>query len=264
MKLLCLGTGAADWPIDRYDEFPFFRRFTSTLVNDDLLIDPGPHVYHYIEKNNCPALLVGVKNILVTHSHGDHFTPATVRKIADANGGVALWGSFACRDKLIAALGDLGNIEFHELKKGDRLSIGGYDVLTVPSNHSTDVADEITFHYAITDGAGKQLFYALDGGWLTREEWNMIRAAKYAFHAIVMDCTMGDTVMEIRIFEHNTIPMIEIMADTIRAMKVLRPEVGQIYANHMARTLHKDHKSLTARLAPLDIIPCRDGMEIEV
>ncbi|MBR6727200.1 MAG: MBL fold metallo-hydrolase [Clostridia bacterium] len=264
MKLLCLGTGAADWPIDRYDEFPFFRRFTSTLINDDLLIDPGPHVYHYIEKNNCPTLLAGIKNILVTHSHGDHFTPATVRKIADANDGVALWGSFACRDKLIAALGDLGNIEFHELKKGDRLSVGGYDVLAVPSNHSTDIADEITFHYAITDGEGKQLFYALDGGWLTREEWNMIRAAKYSFHAIVMDCTMGDTVMEIRIFEHNTIPMIEIMADTIRAMKVLRPEVGQIYANHMARTLHKDHKSLTARLAPLDIIPCRDGMEITV
>ena len=54
MKLTFLGTGAADWDINQYDAMPEFRRFSSALVNDDLLIDPGPHIFHFCEQNGTP------------------------------------------------------------------------------------------------------------------------------------------------------------------------------------------------------------------
>lgn len=264
MKLLCLGTGAADWKIaDRADGMEW-RRFCSSLLDGRVLVDPGPHVFDYMEKNQCPDLLSGVKDIIVTHSHGDHYQPATVERIARENGGIALWGSFACRDKLIRAFGDaiFETVEFRELHEFENVEIAGYRMLVLPANHSTDIPEEIPFHYAITDGE-KSLYYALDGAWLLRSEWNAIRAGGWVFDAIVMDATMGDCPGDFRIFEHNTIGMIEIMQETFRSRKRLRDE-GRIYANHMARTLHTDHETLVKRLQPSGIAVCYDGMEIEV
>ncbi len=44
MKLLFLGTGAADWPINRTDYMKEYRRFSSAVIDRQLLIDPGLQV----------------------------------------------------------------------------------------------------------------------------------------------------------------------------------------------------------------------------
>lgn len=41
MKLHFLGTGAADWDINNPRDDINFRRYSSLLVDDTLLIDPG-------------------------------------------------------------------------------------------------------------------------------------------------------------------------------------------------------------------------------
>ena len=105
MKLTFLGTGAADWDINQYDAMPKFRRFSSALVNDDLLIDPGPHVFHFAEKNGTPDLLDGVKNIIVTHSHGDHFCPETVAQLCEGRDCI-IWCAPECMKVLNAKLGN--------------------------------------------------------------------------------------------------------------------------------------------------------------
>ena len=51
MKLHFLGTGAADWDISRRRDDMEWRRFSSTLIDDTLLIDPGPHIFDFAEKN---------------------------------------------------------------------------------------------------------------------------------------------------------------------------------------------------------------------
>ena len=44
MKITFLGTGAADWPAEKTENLTEFRRFSSALIDDILLIDPGPQV----------------------------------------------------------------------------------------------------------------------------------------------------------------------------------------------------------------------------
>ena len=44
MKIEFLGTGAADWPLTKPEEYTEFRRLSSALIDDVLLIDPGPQV----------------------------------------------------------------------------------------------------------------------------------------------------------------------------------------------------------------------------
>ncbi len=52
------------------------------LLNDDLLIDCG---FSYIKHK---AKLKNVKYVCLTHIHGDHFKPATIRKLAVENEGI--------------------------------------------------------------------------------------------------------------------------------------------------------------------------------
>ena len=68
MKLHFLGTGAADW--NGPDERGEYRRLTSTLIDDSLLID-----YTKTASDMMPADST-VTHILITHSHSDHLYPA--------------------------------------------------------------------------------------------------------------------------------------------------------------------------------------------
>ena len=44
MKITFLGTGAADWSYDMHKDVEGFRRNSSALIDNCLLIDPGPDV----------------------------------------------------------------------------------------------------------------------------------------------------------------------------------------------------------------------------
>jgi len=47
MKITFLGTGAADWPLQREEKMKEFRRLSSALIDGVLLIDPGPQCKCY-------------------------------------------------------------------------------------------------------------------------------------------------------------------------------------------------------------------------
>ena len=51
MKVLFLGTGASDWPQHKKSEDEFFRRYSSVLIDECILIDPGPSVVDAIEEH---------------------------------------------------------------------------------------------------------------------------------------------------------------------------------------------------------------------
>ena len=91
MVLTFLGTGAADWDINTYAKGTGFRRFSSALINDDLLIDPGPHIFHFAKENGTPDMFRNLRDIVVTHTHPDHFCEETVRTLCEG-GNCTLWG----------------------------------------------------------------------------------------------------------------------------------------------------------------------------
>ncbi|MBO5281092.1 MAG: MBL fold metallo-hydrolase, partial [Clostridia bacterium] len=77
MKITFLGTGAADWKIENREQTSEFRRYCSALIDDTMLIDPGPHVFdalHQYGKNSSD-----VKYIICTHRHLDHYCEDTVK-----------------------------------------------------------------------------------------------------------------------------------------------------------------------------------------
>ena len=71
MKLLFLGTGAADWDASQAhlgDHTALQRRTTSVLVNQDLLIDHNPTVPEAMASFGADG--GKIRNVLISHSHG--------------------------------------------------------------------------------------------------------------------------------------------------------------------------------------------------
>ena len=225
MKITFLGTGAADWPLQKPDGYMEFRRLSSALIDDVLLIDPGPQVIYALEDlGKSPAK---IKYIINTHSHRDHFSQET-----------------------LSHLESLG-ATFILLSDGEVKTVGQYTIRAYKGNHDTC---KNTVHFIITDGE-RTLFYGLDGAWLTYEEYEAIQRQKVDLG--VFDATIGFVDGDIRIFEHNNLNMV------IEMKKTLSENIERFFISHMAYTLHDEHEILSANMKNYGIDVAFDGMTIE-
>ena len=258
MELLFLGTGAADWNISKRVDGEFFRRFSSALVDDALLIDPGPHIFDFAEKNGTPELYRNVCSVAVTHSHGDHLNAESVKRLAAA-GGLTVYCDPAVEKKLRDA--GVSGVDFVPLTPFESVTTpDGYEIIPCRSNHGPYLPGENTLNFIIKKG-DRSFFYGLDSGWIMYDTW--LRIKKERPNAVVFECTLGFCPGDDRMFGHTGIPMIEIMLETMRAQHGPADD-AKYYTSHMAMTLHGTHEELVRQLAPLDVTPAYDGMRIRV
>ncbi|MBR0143740.1 MAG: MBL fold metallo-hydrolase [Clostridia bacterium] len=250
MKLTFLGTGAADWPRKKEGN-GFARYLSSALVNDDLLIDPGPCVPD-AARDFLPTLPDGVTDVVLTHSHGDHFAAETLSFLAAEHP-----VRFYATEEVAPLVPALPGLTFIPVTPFVPFRAGKYELLPLPASHSTGIPEETPVFYVICEG-DTRLFYGLDGAWIPNKTFNRMKS--FAFDAMVFDCTSGEIDGEFRIFEHNTIPMLEYMLRTIRVSfpSMLKPGC-LLVAQHMARTLHQGPEALEKRLSSFGMTAAYDG-----
>ncbi len=227
MKLFFLGTGAADWPLEKPADYTEFRRLSSAMIDDVLLIDPGPQVPESLKTHGKD--LSKIRHIINTHEHADHFNPATLAHLQEQ--GAA----------------------FITFLPGETKKLGDYTVTALQGNHGTCLK---TLHYIIEDPEGHRLFYGLDGAWLLYEEVAAIK--KNGVDYAVLDATIGDVPGDYRIFEHNNLNMV------LEMQRTLAPYVKKFCISHLARTLHTDHETLAKTMAPYQIDVAFDGFEVTI
>lgn len=181
MKITFLGTGAADWNMSEHKGWKGFRRNSSALIDDVLLIDPNGDVLDALETFNKDKN--AIKYVINTHRHSDHFNENTLSALSAT---------------------------FFPLSAGERVKIGKYTVTALPANHPTV---KWPVHFIIDDGKSK-LFYGLDGAWLTYDEYVAIKNTSIDYG--VFDATIGDVPGDFRIFEHNNLNMVLEMKHTLK------------------------------------------------
>lgn len=254
MNILFLGTGAADWKIEKRVDGEFFRRLSSALIDGKLLIDPGPHIFDYTEKNGCPELFDGVDNILVTHSHGDHLNADTVRRLCQAKPRRVF-----CDKKAATLLGSIEGCSLTVLDYNSSFYTEEYRITPLNANHSTFVLGEQALIYLI-ESDEKCVFYGLDSAWIPYESWVIMKSKK--FDCMVFEVTLGDKEGDYRIFEHNNIGMVEMMLQTVKACDMLN-ENALVIGSHFSKHAHECHEKLSKRLASFGMIAAYDGYEAE-
>ena len=224
MRISFLGTGAADWRAADHRDFEGYRRNAAVLIDDVLLIDPGPDVPDALATFGKDA--AGIRYILNTHRHKDHY----------------------CRD----TFAHLRGAAFYPMKPGECVTLGKYHVQAFPSNHG---AMRNAVHFLITDGE-KTLFYGLDGAWLLYDEVIAIQEAKPDL--VVLDGTLGEKIGDERVFGHNDLAMVRLLK------AALAPFAKRFCITHMSRKEHKPHAELAADMARDGIEVAFDGLELEI
>lgn len=253
-SILFLGTGANDWLIEKRVKGMYFRRYTAALVNGEVLIDCGPHIYDYLEECGDPHLLDNVKTVIITHRHADHFSPASVMRLArnhDIN--------IVCDDFSFAQIETAEGINRVSVPLFKKTAIGDYKFISLPANHDVRGGGKEARHFIVITPDGKELFYGLDGTWFNTSEWAILK--KHKCDLMVFDCTIGRK-KDARVFEHNNVSMVRMMAKQVRKKKVLAPG-GKIVASHFSRKLMPSHFNTKLWLGLFGIKAAEDGMKVE-
>lgn len=224
MKITFLGTGAADWNFAKHHEMEGYRRNSSALIDDCLLIDPGADVPNALSVFNKNA--DEIKYVINTHRHSDHYNENTLKY--------------------------LKNAVFFDIPAGQTQEVGKYTVTSLAANHATC---KEAVHFIISDGE-KSLFYGLDGAWLLYDEVTAIK--KTGIDLAVLDATVGNITGDYRVFEHNNLEMVKQMKAS------LEKYVKRFCISHMARTLHQSHAELAKYMKQYGIDVAYDGYEIEI
>ena len=264
--VMFLGTGAADWPNPAatlgFDGSS--RACSSLLAGRGVLIDPGPHVLTALRRANYP--FNAINTILLTHTHSDHCDSETIEQLAncsDRTERLRFYGHLSA----LARLERLDSLDYRHMTVGQTLCDDGVEILALEAHHGTVDPTEVPMHYVLRYG-GVSVLYATDGAWLLKSTWDHLcaftKSAGKPLDIVIMDATIGDGFDgDPRIFEHNNLNMVRIMASAMRNMNVVGPNTP-ILLTHLARTLHPDHKTLQKALLEQGdhLIAACDGMII--
>ncbi len=89
MKILFLGTGAADWPQkDEADMKEGERRYSSILIDGKILLDVAPQSYAFAKRLGVDC--TKITDCFISHTHGDHYDKEALLSFAKECGTLRL------------------------------------------------------------------------------------------------------------------------------------------------------------------------------
>jgi len=226
-----LGTGAADHDWKRIGE-PGVRGSAATLVDGHVLIDCGTTGYANLTRFDIPPR--ALTDLLITHSHADHFDPDQILNVLEARGPdlppLGIWASPQALATLARA--QPGRFAAHPLVAGTVFDVGRLHVTALPANHLLPDPSEQALHFLIETPCGT-LLYALDGAWLLKQARLLI--GKRRLDMIIWDATVAHSG-DFRAFEHNDLAMIGLMMASLTTTGAADSRTVCVL-DHIARTL---------------------------
>lgn len=159
-----------------------FRGRGGVIIDDRILIDAPSDIFEVASTLGFDRLFDTVTDVLISHSHEGHFSAEAVDKLAERK----RVRVFASRE-VLARLSDNPNIEKYEIGVFMQFNVGGCSVCTLPSNHSTDSFTEECFNFLLM--GDKSLFYALDGGFINKRAFHILKHLK-------LDCVIFDAALD--------------------------------------------------------------------
>ena len=265
MKILFLGTGAADWPRETArlgDARGLDRRCTSVLIDDEILLDPNPDVPGALEAFGADP--GRIRYVLISHSHGDHFSKKTLSWLADMHP-IDVYGDGGYLWKLPQH----ENLTFHPLERRKPVEVPFGRLTAVLSTHDVEDTEEFCLHY-ILERDGKTVFYGCDGAWFGGGTWYEME--KHRFDCVILDATFGDDASKFLKFQpqsrhiwfyHNSLSMLKTIRDAFFDKK-MADDHTLFVAYHLSQYYYADIRDAHAAFDPIGYVTPYDGMVIRL
>lgn len=260
MKILFLGTGAADWEIKcEEDTLPGERRRSSMIIDESILLDVAPQSYAFAKRLG--VNMSKITDCFITHSHVDHYNKSALLNFAkDSGNKINLYchkGALPCFDLSDdeAALFNICPLEAFDI-----FDAAGYKVTAVSANHLVADSSEQPLHYILAKD-GRSYMCGGDGGLFTAHTWEYMRTL--CFDGIIFDLTVGDMTGNFRLCTHNSIPMLRMIISALRENEMIHDGTVLI-ANHLAQTLHCEDQETERILGEIGVKVAYDGITIEM
>ena len=246
------------------------RSLSQTLIDGDLLIDfPSDTDAHCREYN---INLGRIQNVLITHSHADHYMPIT----AYHRGGYAAhdmpYEKFSFYgpqnlEKLFDALRDVydkqdaidrDKVCFVTLENQKPVKVGEYTVTALTALHDPRIG---SLNYII-EKDGKSLLYLLDSGYPTEETFAYLESRKQVFDGVVMDGTMGVCPPKTYIY-HMCFAENKMLKEELLKRKIADGHT-RFVMTHITHNNAETHEKIEEIFAGTGIAVAYDGIEPEI
>jgi len=231
-----------------------FRRRSSLIINEDLLIDIGPDIISSSFYHNIP--LSGIRICLQTHFHEDHFDPEILMSRHNEYGSInideisilASKGTIRYMDSIINRRCDYGSIincatqkslgiKVNIVNQFERIKVGRYYVTGLPANHG--LPEHGCLIYIIEDNE-KCILYATDTSIIHESVWEYLRHKKIFFDLIILDCTYGIGYQS-RQGDHLAVKDFVLHIKRFKSESLVN-ETTKIYATHLSHEGILEHE----------------------
>lgn len=242
------------------------RGRSGMILDDSLMVDFPPDMLMYVFDLDID--LAKINDILITHTHSDHFDSAQIMMrlpgcfchIKEGNPFVTVHGSAQAGRILEASENfEFGKkvdfIKFHQIVKFNTYTIGSFEVTPLPARHKLD---EDAYIYLIKKN-GKILLYANDTGIFYDEVFAYLASQKIHIDLISFDCTNGKGA-EGR--NHMGMP------DNARVRERLQQQGNAdentiCFVTHFSHNILQTHEELEAEARKYGFKVAYDGMIME-
>ena len=273
MKLKYLGTAAAEGIPGMFCNCRVCRNAlkirgkeiktrSQALLDDKLLIDFPADTYMHILNHGLD--LRNIHNVIITHSHSDHFYPndfwcrfeGIAYDIVEEP--LNIYVTEAGYNEALRQLGEDMNetrVKFHKIAPFEPFDVEDYHIIPLAADHDPSTNPVI---YIIEKG-GKSLLYAHDTGIFPDSTWDYLEKYNKKFELISLDCTgmaqknwrrshlclntdkeVYDRLTEIGVCDKNTI----------------------VYVNHFSHNGMLTHKELVVEAEKYGFLVTYDGLEV--
>lgn len=239
------------------------RTCSQAVIDEDLLIDLCPDTYMHVVQNN--LRLDKVKYIIVTHSHGDHFSEyeLAMRGVAFAHDMTESDLTIYCNKEVAEAWEKYGihpDVKAHQSVKTvepfKTYKAGDYEITPLPARHTHP---EQSLIYIIKK-EGKTLLYGNDSGYYYEDVFDYIQKHNVIFDLVSLDCTDG--FIDLRPTDtHMSLNMAEKVCERFRAIGAVTQNT-QVYVTHFSHNGKPVHEKLEKATKKWGAKPAYDGLEI--
>ena len=177
MKITFLGTGAADFSPLLQTEYKDklgrdVRRSSSILIEEQYLVDCGPHVLDSFRIQNLDCCKV--TDLFVTHFHADHYNwECAAQLAAKTELPLRIWHHAGAKPDPVP------NAVFCPLEPGEEQQNGTLKVKPLAANHSG-----WPLHYDF-ELDGQRMFYGCDGAWVLNDTFAAMRNDFYTREEVI-------------------------------------------------------------------------------